>query len=234
MIWGISKIRCQNVFSCSCRLDGVPFFVAFLAPVLFILLGNLVTFCLVMRSLLTSGTRVTSDRKTSGYRRARQGITIMVLLGLTWLFGILVMIDDATLTFQYLFSIFNTLQGLFIFIFFCILSLETRKQLYSFVRGRTDAPKESNSLPMVARSKETLDRECIPKSKSTAFSKGDGNVNMRVADSADPNTQPMSLDNPVSETPCPSAERIPNETQSLAEVTLHLRRDDKIFSNPDA
>ena len=123
------------MFSCSCRLYGVPFFMAFLAPVLLILLGNLVTFCLVMRSLLTSGTRVTSDHKTSGYRRARQGITIMVLLGLTWLFGILV-IDDATVAFQYLFCIFNTLQGLFVFIFFCILSLETRKQLRSFVRGK--------------------------------------------------------------------------------------------------
>ena len=155
----------------------MPFFAAFLAPVLLILLGNLVTFCLVMHSLLTSGTRVTSDRKTSGYRRARQGITIMVLLGLTWLFGILV-IDDATVAFQYLFSISNTLQGLFVFIFFCILSLETRKQLYSFVRGRYNTPKVSAcSLHLVAQSKETLDRECIPNSKTTAVSSGDGDVN---------------------------------------------------------
>ena len=157
----------------------------------------------------------------------------MVLLGLTWLFGILV-IDDATVAFQYLFCIFNTLQGLFVFIFFCILPHETRKQLRSFVRGRPDTPKVSASVHPVPRSKETLEREFIPNSKSTGFSSVNDNINMYGADSADPNTQSLSFDNPASETPCASAENISDEAQSLSEITLHLRLADELFSsNPN-
>ncbi|CAB4000967.1 adhesion G- coupled receptor G7-like [Paramuricea clavata] len=112
----------------NCRLHGVPFFVAFVTPVILILAGNIVVFCLVIRSLLTSGNTVTSSRKVSGLQQARQGIAIMVLLGLTWLFGFLA-IDDAKLAFQWLFCIFNSLQGFLVFILFCILPAGTRQQL---------------------------------------------------------------------------------------------------------
>ncbi|CAB3991597.1 adhesion G- coupled receptor G2-like [Paramuricea clavata] len=111
-----------------CRLHGVPFFVAFVTPVILILVGNIVVFCLVIRSLLTSGKKVTSSLKVSSLQQARQGIAIMVLLGLTWLFGFLA-IDDAKLAFQWLFCIFNSLQGFLVFILFCILPAGTRKHL---------------------------------------------------------------------------------------------------------
>ena len=106
----------------------MPFIVAFFTPVTIIIIGNIVTFCLIIRSLLTAGSKVTSIQKKSGYQQARQGIAIMVLLGLTWIFGILA-IDDAKVAFQYLFCIFNTLQGLLVFIFFGILPSVTRKKL---------------------------------------------------------------------------------------------------------
>ena len=60
----------------------------------------------------------------------------MILLGLTWLFGILAL-DDAKLVFQYLFCIFNALQGFFVFLFFCVLPHGTRKHLRSFIRKKT-------------------------------------------------------------------------------------------------
>ena len=123
-------------FSFRCRLQGVPFIVAFLTPAVVIFVGNIVAFCFIIRSLLTSGTRVTSDRKTSGFLQARQGIAIMVLLGLTWLFGILA-IDDAKLVFQYFFCIFNSLQGAFVFVFFVILPSRTRQQLQNLANKKT-------------------------------------------------------------------------------------------------
>ncbi len=125
----------------------MPFIVAFLTPVTLILAGNVVAFCLIIRSLLTSGNRVTSSRKVSGYQKARQGIMIMVLLGLTWFFGILA-IDDAKLAFQWLFCIFNTLQGFFVFIFYCILHDETRRQLLGkLIRKKSNStPREEVSL----------------------------------------------------------------------------------------
>ncbi|XP_028418860.1 adhesion G protein-coupled receptor E1-like [Dendronephthya gigantea] len=103
-----------------CRLQGIPFIVAFLAPAVIIFVGNIIFFAFIIHSLRTSGNNITSTRKRSGYQQARQGIAITVLLGLTWLFGILA-IGDAKLPIQYLFCIFNSLQGWFVFIFFVLI-----------------------------------------------------------------------------------------------------------------
>ncbi len=50
---------------------------------------------------------------------------LVVLLGLTWAFGLLY-INKETLIMAYLFTILNSLQGLFIFIFHCIMNEKVR------------------------------------------------------------------------------------------------------------
>ncbi|KAI8494036.1 hypothetical protein Bbelb_283830 [Branchiostoma belcheri] len=59
-------------------------------------------------------------------RQIRRACSIMALFGLTWVFGLFV-IDDARTVFAYLFCIFNTLQGLFIFIFHCVMREDMTK-----------------------------------------------------------------------------------------------------------
>ncbi|KAI8516356.1 hypothetical protein Bbelb_049370 [Branchiostoma belcheri] len=59
-------------------------------------------------------------------RQIRRACSIMALFGLTWVFGFFV-IDDARTVFAYLFCIFNTLQGLFIFIFHCVMREDMTK-----------------------------------------------------------------------------------------------------------
>ena len=108
---------------------------ALLAPVLLILLINFIAFILIVRSLLTSGTKVTADRKTSGITQARRSFAILVVLGLTWVFGILA-IKDAKLVFQYLFCIFNSFQGFLVFIFYCALPRDTRRKWKSICLGK--------------------------------------------------------------------------------------------------
>lgn len=53
-------------------------------------------------------------------------IALLCLLGLTWAFG-LMYINESTVIMAYLFTIFNSLQGMFIFIFHCILQKKVRK-----------------------------------------------------------------------------------------------------------
>jgi len=48
-------------------------------------------------------------------------LALEVLLGLTWVFGYFY-ISEAAIPMAYLFTIFNSLQGLFIFVFHCILN----------------------------------------------------------------------------------------------------------------
>lgn len=49
----------------------------------------------------------------------RSSVVLMFLLGLTWTFGLLYLNQETTVM-AYIFTIFNSLQGLFIFIFHCL------------------------------------------------------------------------------------------------------------------
>ena len=59
-------------------------------------------------------------------------IGIMFIFGLTWLFGALT-VDKASLAFQVLFVIFNSLQGFFIFLIFCVLGRDGREHWLEFL-----------------------------------------------------------------------------------------------------
>lgn len=67
-------------------------------------------------------------------------IALLCLLGLTWAFG-LMYINESTVIMAYLFTIFNSLQGMFIFIFHCILQKKVREKH----RGKA-GKKETNSV----------------------------------------------------------------------------------------
>ena len=54
---------------------------------------------------------------------------VMFLFGLTWLFAILTFsVTGLRETFQTLFTIFNSFQGLFLFIFVCVMSSDVRDE----------------------------------------------------------------------------------------------------------
>ena len=60
--------------------------------------------------------------------------SVMSLFGLTWLFAILtISVPGLRETFQILFTIFNSFQGAFVFLFFCVLNKEARKSWKSVI-----------------------------------------------------------------------------------------------------
>ena len=198
----------------------MPFIVAFFTPVTVIIVGNIVAFCFIIRSLLTSGSKVTSSvQKASGFQQARQGIAIMVLLGLTWLFGILA-INDAKIAFQYLFCIFNTLQGLFVFILFCILPTTIRKQLRGLLRKKTRRrPRQESEL-------KSLNGRNVPLN-NLAYS---NNTSSALNNTSELKLQSLSSDNPVEEEPLDS---LPVENENLQKATLNPKISDEMFLNPN-
>ena len=62
---------------------------------------------------------------------------VMSLFGLTWLFAILTVSSAPALreTFQILFTVFNSFQGAFVFVFFCVINKEARKSWKEFFFG---------------------------------------------------------------------------------------------------
>ncbi|KAI8490097.1 hypothetical protein Bbelb_321670 [Branchiostoma belcheri] len=120
-----------------CWLAQVPLQYAFLLPAGLIMTFNIAVFSIVMYRLinrekkqkkLTGGQKNEADHQWVT-RQLRRAFSIMVLFGLTWVFGFFFVIDDNTArtVFAYLFCICNTLQGLFIFIFHCVMREDVQK-----------------------------------------------------------------------------------------------------------
>ncbi|CAH1247542.1 ADGRL3 [Branchiostoma lanceolatum] len=120
-----------------CWLARLTLQYAFLLPAGLILLFNMVVFSIVMYKLLKGEKKqkkLTGNKKNEAdhqwaIRQLRRAFSIMVLFGLTWVFGFFFVIDDAAArtAFAYLFCIFNTLQGLFIFVFHCFMREDVQK-----------------------------------------------------------------------------------------------------------
>ncbi|XP_028412665.1 adhesion G protein-coupled receptor L1-like [Dendronephthya gigantea] len=119
------RIDFKSKQGCWCRAGGVLFW-TFIATIGIILLINLFVFVLALRKALsTSEVRTTLSDPDNKLRRTRKGLigsgTLLPVLGLTWVFALLVFNRD-TIAFKYLFAIFNSIQGLMIFVFFVLLN----------------------------------------------------------------------------------------------------------------
>ncbi|XP_028401048.1 adhesion G protein-coupled receptor L2-like [Dendronephthya gigantea] len=132
--------------ACWCRGDGALFWI-FVCTIVIILLINLVIFVLALRNALSSShvstTRSETDTKL---RKAKIGVkgsaVLLPILGLTWVFGLLVFNRDA-IVFKYLFAIFNSIQGLMIFVFHVLINKKVYEAINSVKKAR-DAKKMNN------------------------------------------------------------------------------------------
>ncbi|EGD77907.1 hypothetical protein PTSG_09542 [Salpingoeca rosetta] len=98
---------------------------AFLGPMCLAILVNIVFFVRIMRSILSvsvaNADKATRQRFIRGVRASASFLSIM---GVTWVFGALLF--SGAVAVQYLFTIFNVFQGLFIFIFHCVWNASVR------------------------------------------------------------------------------------------------------------
>ncbi|MGH0144617.1 UNVERIFIED_CONTAM: hypothetical protein FKN15_005812 [Acipenser sinensis] len=69
---------------------------------------------------------------TNNVSCARGALALLFLLGATWTFGVLHVVHDSAIT-AYLFTISNAFQGMFIFIFLCVLSRKVIVFLATYV-----------------------------------------------------------------------------------------------------
>lgn len=116
-------------YSCFIGEPGV-FFGAFLGPIFAILLFNSTIFVIVTIVLIKHNQkRYNNSDKAKPQTIVRLIISIMVvmvLFGLMWIFGAFT-IREASTAFQFVFAILNSLQGFFIFLFFCAFRKESRE-----------------------------------------------------------------------------------------------------------
>ncbi|XP_054879919.1 adhesion G-protein coupled receptor G6 isoform X1 [Poeciliopsis prolifica] len=89
---------------------------------------NVAMFIVVMMQICgRNGKRTNRTLREEILRNLRSVVSLTFLLGMTWGFALFAW-GPVYLTFTYLFTIFNSLQGLFIFIFHCALKENVQKQ----------------------------------------------------------------------------------------------------------
>ncbi|XP_022106250.1 adhesion G-protein coupled receptor G2-like [Acanthaster planci] len=144
---------------------GLVLYIGLLTPIGLILIHNIVTFVLVMRSLLKVK-EVSRSRQIS--KRLQNAVGISVLLGLTWCFGFLA-INEAAFAFQLIFCLANSFQGVVVFILFCVRREEVRTALSPYMR-RICCGRECH-LPIMHPDKPT-DAEMVSTTAHTQQSSG--------------------------------------------------------------
>ncbi|XP_036381403.1 mucin-5AC-like isoform X2 [Megalops cyprinoides] len=113
--------------------NDVAFYVAVVAYFCVIFVVNLSMFIVVMVQLYRIKQQNPHNvQQRSGLQDLRSVAGLTVLLGLTWGFAFFAW-GPVNLPFMYLFAIFNSLQGFFIFIFHCAIKENVRKQWRTYL-----------------------------------------------------------------------------------------------------
>ncbi|CAK6964668.1 adhesion G-protein coupled receptor G4 [Scomber scombrus] len=107
--------------------NDIFFYVTVVAFVVLILLCNLSVFIVVLIQIRKMQANKPSVNSRSYLNDLRAVASLTVLLGLTWTLAFF-SFGPAKVVLMYLFSIFNTLQGFFIFLFHCLMKENVRKQ----------------------------------------------------------------------------------------------------------
>ncbi|XP_067273978.1 adhesion G-protein coupled receptor G6 isoform X2 [Pseudorasbora parva] len=108
--------------------NPVVFYVTCVGYFSMIFLMNVAMFIVVMIQICgRNGKRSNRTLREEILRNMRSVVSLTFLLGMTWGFAFFAW-GPVSLAFMYLFSIFNSLQGLFIFIFHCALKENVQKQ----------------------------------------------------------------------------------------------------------
>uniref|UniRef100_A0A8C8A2Z2 Si:ch1073-186i23.1 n=1 Tax=Oryzias sinensis TaxID=183150 RepID=A0A8C8A2Z2_9TELE len=144
---------------CWLRTDN-HFIWSFIGPVALIIFVNVIFLVVTMYRMVKHSTSMKPDSsKLGGIRSWVLGaFALLCLLGLTWSFG-LFFLNDSSIVMAYLFTIFNTLQGMFIFIFHCLLQKKVRKEYSKCFRQSQCCgalpPEGSHSSAKAATSRST-------------------------------------------------------------------------------
>ncbi|XP_065055354.1 adhesion G-protein coupled receptor G4-like isoform X1 [Rhopilema esculentum] len=121
----------------NCIVSGYSAYGTLFGPICLIILLNILVFARVYYALQSSDKKrkVSKDQQRSGISQLRIAASFSAILGLTWVFGIFA-IGDGRLFFQYLFCIFNSLQGFVIFYLHVARHEDARNHWIHLITGK--------------------------------------------------------------------------------------------------
>ncbi|XP_055979069.1 adhesion G protein-coupled receptor L4 [Sorex fumeus] len=109
---------------------------SFIGPACLIILVNLLAFGFIIYKVFrhTAGLKPEVSCYENIRSCARGALALLFLLGTTWIFGILHVVHASVVT-AYLFTVSNAFQGMFIFLFLCVLSRKIQEEYYRLFKN---------------------------------------------------------------------------------------------------
>ncbi|XP_071115297.1 uncharacterized protein [Haliotis cracherodii] len=144
--------------------DGILF--AFVGPALFVVLANAVIIAIIFRVLCSTRMMVNKGNKEKIVTTVRSLCVLMPVLGVTWVFGVLA-INEETVIFQYLFAVFNSLQGFLIFIMHCGLNRTIIQGIRETIARYESQITMSKSLPYSRNTDQSEERRAAKEKTCT-------------------------------------------------------------------
>ncbi|XP_078673407.1 adhesion G protein-coupled receptor L3-like isoform X2 [Branchiostoma floridae x Branchiostoma belcheri] len=128
------------------------FIFSFVGPMLFIILVNIGFLIMTLKIIHTKRSTRKSDESRGKKMRhwVRVSLSLICVLGVTWVIGMLY-IDRETIVFAYAFAIINSLQGLFILIFHCLLNEKVQDEMIRGISGKRKSPHSMGSITTFRR-----------------------------------------------------------------------------------
>ena len=100
-----------------CVVGGIPFYTTVLAPVALIIIFNTICLVAITYTLIFQTDSIANSKPMELRVRFRIVFGFIVLFGITWVFGLLVVSNDYVV-FQYVFCVFSCCKGFYVFLFY--------------------------------------------------------------------------------------------------------------------
>ncbi|XP_076803112.1 adhesion G protein-coupled receptor E5-like [Clavelina lepadiformis] len=121
-----------------CWLRGYSLYLGFLLPMGLLLLYNGTIFVLVFREITVKRVQSSASKQTTS-QRLTLALTMSVFMGVTWVFGYLVLISNDYLYLRitsWIFAILNSLQGFGLFILTSVRRAESRRVWWNPIQDK--------------------------------------------------------------------------------------------------
>ncbi|XP_051868973.1 adhesion G-protein coupled receptor G6 [Pristis pectinata] len=153
-----------------CWIDNrVVFYVTCVCYFAVLFLMNISMFIVVLIQICgRNGKKTNRNLREEILRNLRSVTSLTFLLGMTWGFAFFAW-GPVNLSFMYLFAIFNSLQGFFIFVFHCALKENVQKQWRRYLCcGRFRLPENSDWSRTITNNTKKVSSENLGKSLSSS------------------------------------------------------------------
>ncbi|XP_037691521.1 adhesion G-protein coupled receptor G7 isoform X1 [Choloepus didactylus] len=133
-----------------------PFLWSFIIPVAIILISNVVIFVIItVKVLWKNNQNLTSTKKVSSIKKILSTLSIAVIFGITWILAFLMLVDndDIRIILSYIFCLFNTTQGLQIFILYTVRTGIFQREASKVMKSLSSSAERVKSVPLFRKPK---------------------------------------------------------------------------------